>query len=151
MWLIMNLKGCRNLKMPSDIYVFPPNYGFIWEKLQDIPLLQWALPLKTNVAPWVDWRLQDSTRLFQVPTNILYHHAMASVSWLCKQRSCGVYVSQMQVVEDITTWLAFPSTISCKGIHMESHDWWAPIRFGTLVSFAPFNWRIVHIGSLNVL
>ena len=41
----------------------PPNYGFIWEKLQDIPLLQGDLPLKTNVAPWVDWRLQDGTRL----------------------------------------------------------------------------------------
>ena len=60
----------------------PPNYGFIWEKLQDIPLLQGDLPLKTNVAPWVDWRLQDGTRLLQVTTNILYHHAMASVSWL---------------------------------------------------------------------
>ena len=33
-------------------------------------------------------------------------------------------------MEDITTWLTFPSTISCKCIHMESHDWWALIRFG---------------------
>ena len=38
--------------------------------------------MKTNVAPWVDWQLQDGTRLLQVATNILYHHAMASVSWL---------------------------------------------------------------------
>ena len=60
----------------------PPNYGFIWEKLQDIPLLQGSLPLKTNFAPWVDWRLQDGTRLLQVTTNILYHHAMTSLSWL---------------------------------------------------------------------
>ena len=27
------------------------------------------------------------------------------------------------------TWLAFPIAISYKGIHVESHDWWAPIRF----------------------
>ena len=59
-----------------------PNYGFIGEKLQDIPLLHGSLLLKTNVAPWVDWRLPDGTRLLQVATNILYHHAMASLSWL---------------------------------------------------------------------
>ena len=33
----------------------PPNYRFIWEKLQDISLLHGLLQLKTNVAPWVDW------------------------------------------------------------------------------------------------
>ena len=32
----------------------PPNYEFIWEKLQDIPLLQGSLPLTINFAPWVD-------------------------------------------------------------------------------------------------
>ena len=37
---------------------------------------------KTNVAPWLDWRLQDGTRLLQVTTNILYNHAMTLVSWL---------------------------------------------------------------------
>ena len=42
----------------------PPNYGFIWEKLQDIPLLHGSLPMKTNVAPWVDRRLHDGTCLF---------------------------------------------------------------------------------------
>ena len=60
----------------------PPNYGFIWEKLQDIPLLQGSLPLKTNVAPWVDSWLQDGTRLLQVTRNILYHHGMTTLSWL---------------------------------------------------------------------
>ena len=60
----------------------PPNYGFIWDKLQDIPLLQGYLPLKTNVAPRVDWWLQDGTRLLQFTTNILYYHVIALVSWL---------------------------------------------------------------------
>ena len=50
-----------------------------------IPLLHGSLPLKTNVAPWLDWWLQDGTRLIQVTTiyiYILYHHAMPSLSWL---------------------------------------------------------------------
>ena len=60
----------------------PPNYGFIWETLHDVPLLHGSLPFKTNVAPWVDWRLKDGTHLLWVTTNILYHHAMASLSRL---------------------------------------------------------------------
>ena len=32
----------------------PSNYGFIWEKLHDIPLLQGSLPLKTKFAPSLD-------------------------------------------------------------------------------------------------
>ena len=48
---------------------------------RDIPLLQGYLPLKTNVVPLVYWWLQDCTRLLQVTTNILYHHAMSSISW----------------------------------------------------------------------
>ena len=59
-----------------------PNYGFIWEKLQDIPLLHGSLPLKTNVAPWVDWQLQNGTHFLQVTTNTLYHHVMTLLSWL---------------------------------------------------------------------
>ena len=53
----------------------PPIYGFISEKLQDIPLLHGSLPLKTKFASWVDWRLRDGTQL-------LYHHVMASLPWL---------------------------------------------------------------------
>ena len=54
MWLIMILKGCQNLKMLNDDYVFPPNYAHIWEKSQDIPLMHGSLPMKTNGVPWVD-------------------------------------------------------------------------------------------------
>ena len=58
--------------------MYPPIYGFIWEKLQDIPLLHGPLPLETKMLhPWVDWRLQVGTRLLQVTTNVLYYHAMA--------------------------------------------------------------------------
>ena len=44
-WLIMNLKGCQN-------FMIPPNYGFIWEKLQNILLLHEYLRIKTNGVPW---------------------------------------------------------------------------------------------------
>ena len=79
MWLIMNLKGCRNLKMPSDGYAFPPKNEFSWEKLQYIPLLYGSLPLKINLSPWVDWWLQDCTCLlrYKVTTNILCHCYLA--------------------------------------------------------------------------
>ena len=76
--------------------------------------------------------LQDGTCLLQVTKNILYHHAMASLAWLSPQaeKVCHVCkLNECKVVENITTWLAFPFAILCKGIQMESHERWAPIWF----------------------
>ena len=49
----MNLKDCQNLKTLNDGYVYLPNYGFRWEKSQDIPLLHVSLPMKTKGVPLV--------------------------------------------------------------------------------------------------
>ena len=107
----------------------PLNYGFIWEKLQYIPLLHGSLPLEPNVAPWVNWRLPNGTRLLQVTTNILYHHTKASLSWLSPKAEkvwnvCKLKAKWCQILQR-----GWHSYYSCKGIHMDSHDWWAPIRF----------------------
>ena len=32
----------------------PPNYGFIWQQLQNIPLMQGPLPLQTGEQPGID-------------------------------------------------------------------------------------------------
>ena len=41
----------------------PPIWEFIWETLQDIPLLQVQgyFLIKGNVVPWVGWQLKDGT------------------------------------------------------------------------------------------
>ena len=64
-----------------------PNYGFIWEKLQDIPLLQGSLPLKTNFAPWVDWWLEDGTRCREDPSLCADREAEPPGFWTGRTRS----------------------------------------------------------------
>ena len=46
-------------------------YEFIWDKLQDIPLLPRSLPIKANGSLWVDWWLTDDTQLLQFSDCIL--------------------------------------------------------------------------------
>ena len=70
--------------------VYSPNYGFIWEKLQDTQLLHGSLPMKANGAPWVHWWLKDANCPLQVTTNILCNHAMSSLSWLSPKVEKGV-------------------------------------------------------------
>ena len=41
----------------------PPNYGFIWQQLHNIPLIQGSLPLHTGEQPWSDWCLKGQTSL----------------------------------------------------------------------------------------
>ena len=36
----------------------PPNYGFIWQQLRNIPLMQGPLPLQTGEQLWIDWCLR---------------------------------------------------------------------------------------------
>ena len=60
----------------------PPNYGFIWQQIQNIPLMQGPLPLQTREQPWIDWCLQGQTSLLQVTTNLLYHCSIESLGWL---------------------------------------------------------------------
>ena len=60
----------------------PPNYGFIWSQLQNIPLMRGPLPLHTEEQPWTDWCLKGQTSLLQVTTNLLYHCSVDSVGWL---------------------------------------------------------------------
>ena len=43
----------------------PPNYGFIWQQLQNIALMQGPLPLQTGEQPWIDWSLRGQTPLLQ--------------------------------------------------------------------------------------
>ena len=52
---------------------------------------------------------------------------------------------EWRVVDSITMWSAFPFTISCKGIHIESHDWWAPIMF----SLKETRTRVRHVFLLH--
>ena len=59
-----------------------PNYGFIWQQLQNIALMQGPLPLQTIEQLWIDWWLQDQTSLLQVTTNFLYHCSVESLGWL---------------------------------------------------------------------
>ena len=60
----------------------PPNYGFIWQQLQNIPLMQGPLPLHTREQPWSDWCLKGQTSFLQVTTNLLYHCSVDSLRWL---------------------------------------------------------------------
>ena len=68
----------------------PPS-GFIWEILQYIPLLHGSLPLKTNVARWVYWRLQDAIQLV-----IGHYKYIASLSWLSPKAEKVWNVSRLQ-------------------------------------------------------
>ena len=36
----------------------PPNYGFIWQQLQNIALIQVNLPLQTEERLWIYWCLR---------------------------------------------------------------------------------------------
>ena len=60
----------------------PPNYGFIWQQLQNIPLMQGPLPLQTREQSWIHWCLKGQTSLLQVTTNLLYHCSVDSLGWL---------------------------------------------------------------------
>ena len=60
----------------------PPNYGFIWQQLQNIPVMQGPLPLHTEDQPWTDWCLKGQTSFLQVTTNLLYHCSVDSLGWL---------------------------------------------------------------------
>ena len=57
----------------------PPNYGFIWQQLQNIALMQGPLPLQTYEQPWIDLCLRGQTSFLQVPTNLLYHCSDESI------------------------------------------------------------------------
>ena len=58
------------------------NYGFIWQQLQNITLMQGPLPLHTGEQPWTDWCLKGQTLFLQVTTNLLYHCSVESLGWL---------------------------------------------------------------------
>ena len=60
----------------------PPNYGFIWQQLQNIPLMQGPLPLQTGEQLWIDWCLKGQKSSLQVTTNLLYHCSVESLGWL---------------------------------------------------------------------
>ena len=60
----------------------PLNYGFIWQQLQNIPLMQGPLPLQIGEQLWIDWCLQGQTSLLQVTTNLLCHCSIKSLGWL---------------------------------------------------------------------
>ena len=53
----------------------------------------------------------------------------------------------------IVKWLAFPFAVSCKGIYMESHDWWDPLGSALKVRYMlllhHYAGRTLPIGSLN--
>ena len=51
----------------------PPNYGFIWQQIQNIPLMQDPLPLQRGQHMFIDCCLRGQTSLLQVTTNLLYH------------------------------------------------------------------------------
>ena len=60
----------------------PPNYGFIWQQIQNIPLMEGPLPLQIGEHPLIDWCLRGQMSLLQVTTNILYHCSVESFGWL---------------------------------------------------------------------
>ena len=65
-----------------QLLCIPPNYWFIWQQLQNIPLMQGPIPLQTGEQPWSDWCLKGQTSLLQVTTNLLYHCSVESLRWL---------------------------------------------------------------------
>ena len=62
-----------------------PNYGFIWQQVQNIPLMQGPLPLHTGEQPWIDWCLKGQTPFLRVTTNLLYHCSVDSLGWLSSE------------------------------------------------------------------
>ena len=60
----------------------PPDYGFIFNQLQNIPLIQGSLPLQTREQPWIDRFLNGQTTLLQVTTSLFYHYSVESLGWL---------------------------------------------------------------------
>ena len=59
-----------------------PNYGFIWQQLQNIPLIQCPLPLESGEQPWIDWCLKGQTSMLEVTTNLLYDCFVESLGLL---------------------------------------------------------------------
>ena len=58
----MNLKGGQNLKMANDRYVFPQIIEiFYLGEITRYTIVAWIVAIETNIAPWVDWQLQDGT------------------------------------------------------------------------------------------
>ena len=81
-----------------------PNYGFIWQQLQNIPLMQDPLPLQTGEKPWIDWCLKGQMSLLQVTTNLLYHCSVDSLGWLSsKAEEMENTQIRSWVVADLTT------------------------------------------------
>ena len=50
-----------------------PNYGFIWQQIQNIPLMQGPLPPQLREQPSIDWCLQGQMLLLQATSNLSYH------------------------------------------------------------------------------
>ena len=59
-----------------------PNYGFIWQQLQNIALMQGTLPPQIGEHSWIGWCLRGQTPLLQVTTNLLYHCSIESLGLL---------------------------------------------------------------------
>ena len=66
-----------------QLFGIPPNYGFIWQQLQNTPLMQGPLPLPTGEKPWIDWCLKGQVSLLQVTTNVLYIKIYSLNTMIC--------------------------------------------------------------------
>ena len=57
---IVEVQSIRILEFveAQQLLRIPPNYGFIWQQLQNIILTLGSLPLEIEVQLWVDWHLQ---------------------------------------------------------------------------------------------
>ena len=63
----------------QQLLCIPPNYGFIWQHLQNIALMQGPLPLQTEEQSWVDWCLWGQMSFLQVTTNRFYYCVIKSL------------------------------------------------------------------------
>ena len=58
-------------------------------------IIAWILANWNKWCAWGEWELKDGTHLLRLSTNILYHHVVASLSWLSfkKENVWNVYKS----------------------------------------------------------
>ena len=117
--------------------------------------------IQENVAHWVDWWLKDGMAhacymSLQIYCIIMQWHLC--LGYHLKQKTYRINSSQMQGGDKYYNMVGIPICHFNKGIRMESHDCWAPIRLKLMqtmdkgqvdASFVPFQWRTIYIGLLN--
>ena len=62
MFLMLTLKGSIEFEEDKSLLSFRLKFGFVWQKLQSILLLQGSLPMPTNERSCkLNWCLNDET------------------------------------------------------------------------------------------